>query len=301
MKVVTGGLGTIGTPLVLKLLESDSVCIVDNKSSCNPNNYELLRNCNRYDHELLIIEEDICRLAEIDIEFDQLYNLACPASPVNYKKDPLGVLRTCTDGMFNMIYICKRHDAKMLFTSTSEVYGNPTVNPQYEEYCGNVNHLGVRGCYDEGKRCAETILVNSGINYSIARVFNTYSRYSAENDGRVLPEFIRCAKANEPLRIHGTGNHTRSFTHVDDTIDALFKLMDSDCKTPVNIGNPNTEISINELAKLVIGVTGSRSQIVHEPDDADDPVWRRPYIKLAETLLKWSPKIDLHDGIKSLI
>lgn len=301
MKVVTGGLGTIGTPLVLKLLESDSVCIVDNKSSCNPNNYELLRNCNRYDHELLIIEEDICRLAEIDIEFDQLYNLACPASPVNYKKDPLGVLRTCTDGMFNMIYICKRHGAKMLFTSTSEVYGNPTVNPQYEEYCGNVNHLGVRGCYDEGKRCAETILVNSGINYSIARVFNTYSRYSAENDGRVLPEFIRCAKANEPLRIHGTGNHTRSFTHVDDTIDALFKLMDSDCKTPVNIGNPNTEISINELAKLVIGITGSRSQIVHEPDDEDDPVWRRPYIKLAETLLKWSPKIDLHDGIKSLI
>lgn len=301
MKVVTGGLGTIGTPLVLKLLESDSVCIVDNKSSCNPNNYELLRNCNRYDHELLIIEEDICRLAEIDIEFDQLYNLACPASPVNYKKDPLGVLRTCTDGMFNMIYICKRHGAKMLFTSTSEVYGNPTVNPQYEEYCGNVNHLGVRGCYDEGKRCAETILVNSGINYSIARVFNTYSKYSAENDGRVLPEFIRCAKANEPLRIHGTGNHTRSFTHVDDTIDALFKLMDSDCKTPVNIGNPNTEISISELAKLVIGITGSRSQIVHEPDDADDPVWRRPYIKLAETLLKWSPKIDLHDGIKSLI
>ena len=301
MKVVTGGLGTIGTPLVLKLLESDSVCIVDNKSSCNPNNYELLRNCNRYDHELLIIEEDICRLAEIDIEFDQLYNLACPASPVNYKKDPLGVLRTCTDGMFNMIYICKRHGAKMLFTSTSEVYGNPTVNPQYEEYCGNVNHLGVRGCYDEGNRCAETILVNSGINYSIARVFNTYSRYSAENDGRVLPEFIRCAKANEPLRIHGTGNHTRSFTHVDDTIDALFKLMDSDCKTPVNIGNPNTEISINELAKLVIGITGSRSQIVHEPDDADDPVWRRPYIKLAETLLNWSPKVDLHDGIKSLI
>ena len=301
MKVVTGGLGTIGTPLVLKLLESDSVCIVDNKSSCNPNNYELLRNCNRYDHELLIIEEDICRLAEIDIEFDQLYNLACPASPVNYKKDPLGVLRTCTDGMFNMIYICKRHGAKMLFTSTSEVYGNPTVNPQYEEYCGNVNHLGVRGCYDEGKRCAETILVNSGINYSIARVFNTYSKYSAENDGRVLPEFIRCAKANEPLRIHGTGNHTRSFTHVDDTIDALFKLMDSDCKTPVNIGNPNTEISINELAKLVIGITGSRSQIVHEPDDADDPVWRRPYIKLAETLLNWSPKVDLHDGIKSLI
>ena len=301
MKVVTGGLGTIGTPLVLKLLESDSVCIVDNKSSCNPNNYELLRNCNRYDHELLIIEEDICRLAEIDIEFDQLYNLACPASPVNYKKDPLGILRTCTDGMFNMIYICKRHGAKMLFTSTSEVYGNPTVNPQYEEYCGNVNHLGVRGCYDEGKRCAETILVNSGINYSIARVFNTYSKYSAENDGRVLPEFIRCAKANEPLRIHGTGNHTRSFTHVDDTIDALFKLMDSDCKTPVNIGNPNTEISINELAKLVIGITGSRSQIVHEPDDADDPVWRRPYIKLAETLLNWSPKIDLHDGIKSLI
>ena len=301
MKVVTGGLGTIGTPLVLKLLESDSVCIVDNKSSCNPNNYELLRNCNRYDHELLIIEEDICRLAEIDIEFDQLYNLACPASPVNYKKDPLGILRTCTDGMFNMIYICKRHGAKMLFTSTSEVYGNPTVNPQYEEYCGNVNHLGVRGCYDEGKRCAETILVNSGINYSIARVFNTYSKYSAENDGRVLPEFIRCAKANEPLRIHGTGNHTRSFTHVDDTIDALFKLMDSDCKTPVNIGNPNTEISINELAKLVIGVTGSRSQIVHEPDDADDPAWGRPYIKLAETLLNWSPKIDLHDGIKSLI
>ena len=301
MKVVTGGLGTIGTPLVLKLLESDSVCIVDNKSSCNPNNYELLRNCNRYDHELLIIEEDICRLAEIDIEFDQLYNLACPASPVNYKKDPLGVLRTCTDGMFNMIYICKRHGAKMLFTSTSAVYGNPTVNPQYEEYCGNVNHLGVRGCYDEGKRCAETILVNSGINYSIARVFNTYSKYSAENDGRVLPEFIRCAKANEPLRIHGTGNHTRSFTHVDDTIDALFKLMDSDCKTPVNIGNPNTEISINELAKLVIGITGSRSQIVHEPDDEDDPVWRRPYIKLAETLLNWSPKIDLHDGIKSLI
>ena len=301
MKVVTGGLGTIGTPLVLKLLESDSVCIVDNKSSCNPNNYELLRNCNRYDHELLIIEEDICRLAEIDIEFDQLYNLACPASPVNYKKDPLGVLRTCTDGMFNMIYICKRHGAKMLFTSTSEVYGNPTVNPQYEEYCGNVNHLGVRGCYDEGKRCAETILVNSGINYSIARVFNTYSKYSAENDGRVLPEFIRCAKANEPLRIHGTGTHTRSFTHVDDTIDALFKLMDSDCKTPVNIGNPNTEISINELAKLVIGITGSRSQIVHEPDDVDDPIWRRPYIKLAETLLNWSPKIDLHDGIKSLI
>ena len=301
MKVVTGGLGTIGTPLVLKLLESDSVCIVDNKSSCNPNNYELLRNCNRYDHELLIIEEDICRLAEIDIEFDQLYNLACPASPVNYKKDPLGILRTCTDGMFNMIYICKRHGAKMLFTSTSEVYGNPTVNPQYEEYCGNVNHLGVRGCYDEGKRCAETILVNSGINYSIARVFNTYSKYSAENDGRVLPEFIRCAKANEPLRIHGTGNHTRSFTHVDDTIDALFKLMDSDCKTPVNIGNPNTEISINELAKLVIGITGSRSQIVHEPDDEDDPVWRRPYIKLAETVLNWSPKIDLHDGIKSLI
>ena len=301
MKVVTGGLGTIGTPLVLKLLETDSVCVIDNKSSCNPNNYDVLRTCNRHGNELLIIEENICRLNEIDIDFDQLYNLACPASPVNYKKDPIGVLRTCTEGMFNMIHICRRHGAKMVFTSTSEVYGNPTINPQHEEYYGNVNHLGTRGCYDEGKRCAETILANSDIKYGIARIFNTYSRYSAEHDGRVLPEFIRCAKINEPLCIHGTGNHTRSFTHVDDTIDALLKLMDSDYTRPINIGNPNTEISVRELADLVIKLTSSKSRIIYDIKDDDDPIWRRPYIRLAETVLNWSPKIGLHEGIKSLL
>lgn len=301
MKIVTGGLGVIGTPLVLKLLETDNVCVVDNRSTCSYDNYNLLRKCNRHGHELLIVEEDTRKLYELDIEFDQMYHLACPGSPSNYTKDPLTTLAVCTEGILNMIEICKRHNAKLLLVSTSGVYGDATINPQHEEYSGNINILDIKSCYREGNRWAELALMNSKIKCGIARLFTTYSKYNSYNDHRVLTEFINKAKCNDPLHIYGSGAHTRTFMHVDDAIDGLMKLMESDYNKPVNLGNPYTEIPILTLAYKVIGLTKSNSKVIFEGALVNDSIWARPDITLAKNILNWEPKIDLDTGIKSIL
>lgn len=301
MKVVTGGLGAIGTPLVLKLIETDDVCIIDNRSTCSYDNYDLLRKCNRHGHELLIVEEDTRKLHELDVDFDQMYHLACPGSPSNYTKNPLMTLDICTRGITHMIEICKRHKAKLLFVSTSGVYGNAVINPQHEDYTGNVDIFDQRSCYQEGNRWAEVVLINSKIDYSIARLFTTYSKYTSYNDHRVLTEFISRAKHNDPILIHGTGSHTRSFMHVDDAVDGLLKLMESDYSKPVNLGNPYTDISILRLAHKVINLIRSNSNIIFDDAVLNDPTWSRPDITLAKTVLNWEPKIDLDNGIKSII
>ena len=301
MKVVTGGLGVVGTPLVLKLIETDDVCVIDDRSTCSYDNYNILRTCNRFNHELIIVEEDVRRLYELDIEFDQMYHLACPSSPSSYTKNPLKTISTCIEGMMNMINICKRHNAKLLFVSTSGVYGNSAVSPQHEDYHGNVDIADPRSCYYEGNRCAEVILNNSSINFSIARLFTTYSKYTAHNDHRVLPEFIRLAKCNSVLYVHGAGVHTRTFMHVNDAIDGLLKLMESDYHKPINLGNPHTEIPILALAHKVINLTNSYSRAVFDDAIPNELSWSRPDITLAKTVLNWEPKIDLDDGIKSII
>lgn len=301
MKVVTGGLGAIGTPLVLKLIETDDVCIVDNRSTCSYDNYDLLRKCDRHGHELLIVEEDTRKLYELDVDFDQMYHLACPGSPSNYIKNPLMTLSICADGTARMIEICKRHKAKLLFVSSSAVYGDATINPQHEDYTGNIDIYDQRVGYQEGNRWAEIVLINSNIDYSIARLFTTYSKYTSYNDHRVLTEFINRAECNEPLFIHGTGSHTRSFMHVDDAIDGLLKLMESDYNKPVNLGNPYTDISILCLAHKVINLTNSKSRVIFDDAVLNDPIWSRPDITVAKNILNWEPRIDLDTGIKSIL
>jgi UDP-glucuronate decarboxylase len=240
------------------------------------------------------------------VEVDQIYNLACPASPIHYQRDPVQTTKTSVHGAINMLGLAKRVKAKILQASTSEVYGDPIEHPQTEAYWGNVNPIGTRACYDEGKRCAETLFFDyhrqHGMRIKVARIFNTYGPRMHPNDGRVVSNFIVQALKGDPIAIYGEGNQTRSFCYVDDLVDGLIRLMESpDAETgPVNLGNP-AETTILELAQKVVAMTGSKSSIVRRPPQQDDPRQRNPDISKARSVLNWEPKVPLAEGLEKTI
>jgi UDP-glucuronate decarboxylase len=240
----------------------------------------------------------------ITLAVDQIYNLACPASPEWYQKDPVDTIQTCVLGAINMLKLAHTTGARILQTSTSEVYGDPLVSPQPESYWGNVNPLGIRSCYDEGKRCAESLFINyhkeHGVDIKIARIFNTFGPHLSKSDGRVVSNFIMQALTNQDLTVYGEGLQTRSFCYVSDTVRGLMALMNSGETGPVNIGNPS-EYTMVDMAKKIINLTGSSSSIIHLPAIADDPKQRRPDISLANTLLDWRPEIDIDQGLLKTI
>jgi len=299
--LVTGGAGFLGSHLCKRLLdEKHEVIAVDNLHTGSLHNIESLSESKKFE----FIEHDITY--PLNIKVDQIYNLACPASPLHYQTDPVKTIKTNVHGVINMLELAKNIDAKILQSSTSEVYGDPLVHPQIEEYWGNVNPIGLRSCYDEGKRCAETLFFDYHRQYNIrikvARIFNTFGPNMAINDGRVASNFIIQALDNNPLTIYGKGEQTRSFCYVDDLIEGLISLMNSnDSFTgPVNIGNPN-EIQIKTLAEKIIKMTISTSKIEYRKLPQDDPVKRKPDISLATEVLGWSPKISLDEGLRNTI
>ena len=299
--LVTGGAGFLGSHLCKRLLENKyHVIAVDNLHTGSINNIESLLQSDNFD----FIEHDITN--PLDLEVDQIYNLACPASPLHYQTDPVKTIQTNVHGVINMLELAKKIGAKILQSSTSEVYGDPLVHPQVEEYWGNVNPIGLRSCYDEGKRCAETLFFDYHRQYDVkikvARIFNTFGPNMAINDGRVVSNFILQALDNSPISIYGEGEQTRSFCYVDDLIEGLILLMDSnDSFTgPVNMGNPN-EIQIKSLAEKIIKMTGSSSVIEFKPLPQDDPIKRKPDISLAKEVLGWSPTISLDEGLRNTI
>jgi len=297
--LVTGGAGFIGHHLIKEIIKNDDVICVDNLSTSSNRTIKELQNLSPR-HMFTFIPLDICDQI-VNFKFNRCYHLACPASPVHYRQHSYEVLKTCTIGMFNVIESCRRSNAKMLFTSSSDVYGDPEIIPQSEVYWGNVNPIGERACYDEGKRVGEAIMVNSNINYSIARIFNTYGPGMNSNDSRVVSEFIISALLDKPIKVHGTGDQHRCFCYIDDTVSALIKLMKSDEKGPINIGNNRTFITINKLAELIKDLTNSKSEIIHTAPDKDDPKDRLPRIDLAKDKLNWEPTIDLESGLKETI
>ncbi|MCV2871490.1 SDR family oxidoreductase [Defluviimonas sp. WL0050] len=296
--LVTGGAGFLGSHLCERLLDAghDVLC-VDNYFTGRRSNVAHLMENPRFE----VMRHDVT--FPLYVEVDEIYNLACPASPVHYQHDPVQTTKTSVHGAINMLGLAKRLRAKILQASTSEVYGDPVVHPQTEDYWGNVNPIGFRSCYDEGKRCAETLFFDyyrqHRLRIKVARIFNTYGPRMHPNDGRVVSNFIMQALAGEPITIYGDGSQTRSFCYVDDLIDGLIRLMetDDDVTGPVNIGNP-VEMSIRELAEAVIDLTGSSSELINEPLPHDDPVQRRPDISLARRVLGWEPKVRLRDGLQ---
>jgi UDP-glucuronate decarboxylase len=240
------------------------------------------------------------------VEVDEIFNLACPASPIHYQFDPVQTLKTSVHGSINMLGLAKRTKARIFQASTSEVYGDPTVHPQPESYAGNVNPLGPRACYDEGKRAAETLFSDyhrqHQVSIKIARIFNTYGSRMRPDDGRVVSNFIMQALRNEPITIYGAGTQTRSFCYVDDLVDGIIKIMKTadDVCGPINLGNPD-EFTIRELAELIISMTGSRSNLIYQPLPTDDPRQRQPDITLARAILKWNPTVALREGLERTI
>lgn len=299
--LVTGGAGFLGSHLCERLLEEGHIVIcLDNYFTGGKGNiFHLLDN--RY-FELL--RHDIVN--PIFLEVDQIYNLACPASPIHYQYNPVKTTKTSVMGAINMLGLAKRVKAKILQASTSEIYGDPTVHPQNETYWGNVNTIGPRACYDEGKRCAETLFFDyhrqNKVNIRVARIFNTYGPRMHPNDGRVVSTFIIQALKGEPITIFGDGSQTRSFCYVDDMIDGLIRMMEGpdDFVGPVNLGNP-TEHSVLELAKLILKLTGSTSGVEFSPAPEDDPKRRQPNIALAQKELDWEPKVPIEDGLEKTI
>lgn len=319
--LITGGAGFIGSHLCEKLLKAgNEIIAVDNLFTGSEENIKHLldnENFSRHSHRLSgtsgipfvagkFINHDIVEPLFLDEHIDQIYNLACPASPVHYQHNAVHTIKASTLGVINMLGLAKKHKARILQASTSEVYGDPEVHPQTEEYRGNVNPIGLRACYDEGKRCAETLFFDyhrmHGIEIKIARIFNTYGPRMAVNDGRVVSNFIVQALRGEPITIYGDGKQTRSFCYVDDMVAGLIKLMNSDKKIigPVNLGNPN-EFAIKELAEKVINLTKSKSKIVYQDFPADDPKQRCPVISKAKDILHWEPTVDLEEGLKKTI
>ena len=299
--LVTGGSGFLGSHLCERLLaEGAEVLCVDNFFTGTRRNVEPLLDHNRFE----LIRHDVT--FPLYVEVDEIYNLACPASPIHYQHDPVQTTKTSVHGAINMLGLAKRVKAKILQASTSEVYGDPSVHPQTEEYWGHVNPIGTRSCYDEGKRCAETLFFDYWRQHrlliKVARIFNTYGPRMHPNDGRVVSNFIVQALRGHDITIYGDGSQTRSFCYVDDLIDGLVKLMASpnSVSGPINIGNPD-EFSMLELASMVIEITGSRSRIVHRALPADDPKQRRPDISKASDLLSWSPTVPLRTGLKRTI
>jgi len=293
--MVTGGAGFLGSHLCDRLIErGNDVLCVDNLFTGSKNNVRHLLSHDRFE----FLRHDVT--FPLYIEVKQIYNLACPASPVHYQHDPVQTTKTSVHGAINMLGLAKRLKARILQASTSEVYGDPAVHPQPEEYWGNVNPIGIRSCYDEGKRCAETLFFDyhrqHKLDIKVMRIFNTYGPRMHPNDGRVVSNFIVQALRGEDLTVFGDGRQTRSFCYVADEVDGLLALLDSTLKGPVNIGNPN-EFTVAELAGLVVELTGSTSRIVHEPLPVDDPTRRRPDITLARERLGWEPRTDLRTGL----
>ncbi|MBD3248766.1 NAD-dependent epimerase/dehydratase family protein [Candidatus Woesearchaeota archaeon] len=298
--LVTGGAGFIGSHLCKFLLEKgDEVICMDNFFTGSKKNIQPLMKYPNFD----LLRHDI--IQPIYLEVDQIYNLACPASPPHYQWDPIKTTLTSTVGIYNMLGIAKRCKARILQASTSEVYGDPKEHPQKETYRGNVNCLGPRSCYDEGKRCAETFMMDykreNNVDIRIARIFNTYGPNMAKEDGRVVSNFIIQALNNYPITVYGDGSQTRSFQYITDLIKGLYSLMNKENFTgPVNLGNPD-EFTILELAEKVIEKTNSSSKITYKPLPEDDPLQRKPDITLAKEKLDWQPKIKLEQGLKETI
>ena len=298
--LVTGGAGFIGSHLCETLLgQGHDVICLDNFFTGSKDNIIHLMD----DHRFELIRHDVTE--PILLEVDRIYNLACPASPVHYQYNPVKTTKTSVMGVINMLGLAKRVRARILQASTSEVYGDPSVHPQKEDYWGNVNCIGPRSCYDEGKRVAETLMVDyqrqNKVDIKIIRIFNTYGPRMAENDGRVVSNFIVQALRGEDITIYGEGTQTRSFCYVDDLVAGMMKMMNcEDFAGPVNIGNPG-EFSMLELANKVIDFTGSSSRLVYKPLPQDDPTQRQPDISLAKEKLKWQPEIALDEGLKKTI
>ena len=295
--MVTGGAGFIGSHLIGRLLEQgDEVLCVDNLFTGSKRNIDEFHANPRFE----FMRHDIT--FPLYVEVDEIYNLACPASPVHYQHDPVQTTKTSVHGAINILGLAKRLKCKVLQASTSEVYGDPSVHPQTEDYWGNVNPIGPRSCYDEGKRCAETLFFDyhrqHGLEIKIARIFNTYGPKMHHADGRVVSNFIVQALSGQDITLFGNGDQTRSFCYVDDLVEALIKLMDSETTVtgPVNLGNP-VEFTIRELAEKVVGMTSSGSTLVYQDLPQDDPKQRKPNIDKANALLMWQPKVDLEVGL----
>jgi UDP-glucuronate decarboxylase len=299
--LVTGGSGFIGSHLCRRLLaQGHDVLVADNFYSSSRHNVADLLSEPRFE----LMRHDVT--FPLYVEVDQIYHLACPASPVYYQRDPVQTTKTCVHGSINMLGLAKRLGARILLSSTSEVYGDPAVHPQDESYWGNVNPTGLRSCYDEGKRCAETLFFDyyrqHQLPVKVARIFNTYGPNMLPDDGRVVSSFIVQALRGEPLTVFGDGSQTRSFCYVDDLVEGLIRLMNSppEVTGPVNLGNPG-EFTMVELAKKVLALTGSHSPVEHHPLPADDPVRRRPDITRARELLGWEPTVPLDEGLSPTV
>jgi len=299
--LITGGAGFLGSHLCDRLVEEghDILCLDNFFTGSKRNISHLLRKPN-----FELIRHDLVQ--PIFIEADEIYNLACPASPIHYQHNPVKTVKTSVMGSINMLGLAKRVKAKILQASTSEIYGNPTVHPQKEDYWGNVNTIGLRSCYDEGKRCAETLFFDyhrqNKVNIRVVRIFNTYGPRMHPNDGRVVSNFIVQALKNQKITVYGDGSQSRSFCYVDDIVEGMIRMMNGpdDLIGPVNLGNPD-EFSILELAERIIGLTGSKSGIIFKPLPQDDPLQRKPDISLARKKLDWEPIIKLEDGLERTI
>ncbi|HJW72364.1 MAG TPA: UDP-glucuronic acid decarboxylase family protein [Geothrix sp.] len=298
--LVTGGAGFLGSHLCERLVSKghDVMCLDNFFTGSKENVMPLMGN-----PYFEVIRHDV--MVPIHLEADEVYNLACPASPVHYQKDPVETIKTCVHGSINMLGLARRTGARILQASTSEVYGDPKVQPQTEDYWGNVNPLGIRSCYDEGKRCAESLFFSYHRQYAtdirVIRIFNTYGPRMHPNDGRVVSNFIVQALRGEPVTIYGEGQQTRSFCYVDDLITGMIAFMEQNSTTgPVNFGNPG-EFTMLELAEAVIRLSGSKSKLVFQALPSDDPKQRCPNISKAKELLGWEPKVNLEDGLKETI
>ena len=299
--LVTGGAGFIGSHLCERLLGAGhEVLCVDNYFTGSRSNVAHLMADPRFE----LLRHDVT--FPLYVEVDEIYNLACPASPVHYQHDPVQTVKTSVHGAINVLGLAKRTGAKILQASTSEVYGDPQVHPQTEDYWGHVNPIGPRACYDEGKRCAETLFFDyhrqHGVRIKVARIFNTYGPRMRPDDGRVVSNFVVQALRGDPITIYGEGRQTRSFCYVDDLVDGLVRLMETDDAVtgPVNLGNPH-EISIADLAERVLRLTGSAAPLVNRPLPQDDPMQRRPDVARAEALLGWRPTVPFEEGLRRTI
>ena len=299
--LVTGGAGFLGSHLCERLVaQGHDVLCVDNFYTGTKENIEPLLSNSHFE----LMRHDVT--FPLYVEVDEIYNLACPAAPIHYQYDPVATTKTSVHGAINMLGLAKRTKAKILQASTSEVYGDPQIHPQTEDYWGNVNPIGIRSCYDEGKRCAETLFFDyhrqHKLRIKVARIFNTYGPRMHPNDGRVVSNFVIQALRGQPITVYGKGQQTRSFCYVDDLVDGLMRLMNSadDFTGPVNLGNPS-EFTIHELAEKVIALTGSKSTIIYDPLPPDDPKQRQPNIGVARELLQWGPKVTLDQGLPKVI
>ena len=295
--VVAGGTGFLGSNLCKKLLNLNHVVIcIDNNITGNKKNIESYMNNKNF----LYIEEDITNDIIIETKIDQIYNLACPASPPKYQKYPIFTLNTCFNGTNKLLKLAKEKKARFLLSSTSEIYGEPQITPQHEKYRGNVNTIGIRSCYDEGKRIAETLMMDFHRKYNvdtrIARIFNTYGPQMDKTDGRVISNFINQSLRHENITIYGDGSQTRSFCYITDQINGLVKLMNSDCISPINIGNPN-ELTVKQVAEKIIELSQSHSKLLYIPLPKDDPTNRKPDITKANMILNWYPHVKFEEGL----